>query len=130
MLVERRGERAVMVDGEPFTVTARADRLEEADGVVHVWDYKTGHAPTRKEIDSGLSPQLTLTAAIIAGGGFPGLPSTPGDLGYVRLTGREPPGESLVRVEAADALAAAEQVLDDLTRRVRAFRRESTPYRS
>lgn len=130
VLVERRGEHPVMVDGEPFTVTARADRLEEVDGVVHVWDYKTGHAPTRKEIDSGLSPQLTLTAAIIAGGGFPGLPSTPGDLGYVRLTGREPPGESLVRVEAAEAPAAAEQVLDDLTRRVRAFRRESTPYRS
>lgn len=128
VLVERRGERTLMIDGAPFTITARADRLEAGPEHVHVWDYKTGYAPTRKEMDAGFAPQLTLTAAIIAGGGFAEAGDRPGDLGYVRLTGREPPGEACLRVDAEEAGEAADAALEGLTRRVRRFRDPTTPY--
>ena len=48
----------------PFTLTARADRIEATpDGYGHILDYKTGKAPSKKEVQTGFSPQLTLTAA-------------------------------------------------------------------
>ena len=60
-------------DAGEFVLTARADRIElTRDGYAHVLDFKTGRAPTPKEIETGFSPQLTLTAAIVAGGGFAG----------------------------------------------------------
>ena len=43
----------------------------------------------------GLSPQLTLEAAILREGGFDDIPagSSVGELTYVRLSGNNPPGE-------------------------------------
>jgi ATP-dependent helicase/nuclease subunit B len=43
----------------------------------------------------GLSPQLTLEAAILKEGGFEGIPagSPVGELVYIRLSGNNPPGE-------------------------------------
>ena len=56
-------------------------------------DYKTGRAPTTKMVKTGFSPQLTLTAAILAGGGFREAGRVaPGDLTYLEITGRSPPG--------------------------------------
>jgi ATP-dependent helicase/nuclease subunit B len=55
----------------PFTVTAKADRIEPTpDGLAHILDYKTGAAPSKKQVETGFSPQLTLTAAILREGGF------------------------------------------------------------
>ena len=43
----------------------------------------------------GLSPQLTLETAILREGGFEGMPagSSVSQIGYVRLSGNNPPGE-------------------------------------
>ena len=42
-------------------------------------------------VETGFSPQLTLTAAIVARGGFEGVPARPpGDLVYLQVTGRKP----------------------------------------
>ena len=43
----------------------------------------------------GLSPQLTLEAAILREGGFEGIDAgaSVGELVYVRLSGNNPPGE-------------------------------------
>ena len=50
---------------------ARADRIEQlADGGYAILDYKTGQPPTEKQVRIGMSPQLTLEAAILRGGGF------------------------------------------------------------
>lgn len=97
--------------GRRFALTARADRIElRADGLLDVLDYKTGAPPSNPQVNSGLSPQLPLEAAIARSGGFEGVPATPvGGLTYVKLGGREPAGE--VRPVEADAGTAT--LVDD-----------------
>jgi len=134
--VEAQGSLTLDIAGAPFTLKARADRIEIADGRATVLDFKTGQEPSRKAVAAGFAPQLTLTAALLQAGGFPGLPPTPpGALTYVRLTGRGEIGK-VVEVGApttkdprtAEDLAA--EALDGLRRRVELFRNPDTPYRS
>jgi len=132
VLVEQKGELTYpLLDGSSFTLTARADRLELFDGGVHVLDFKTGRAPTAKEIETGFAPQLTLTAALLMGGGFEDLGMiAPGDLVYLRLTGRTPPGEEIVRASVGESEALAQAALDGLMSLVARYRRPTQPYRS
>jgi len=97
--VEREGSIALEIAGRPFRLSAKADRIEIGpDGLGHVLDYKTGRAPSAKMVRTGFSPQLTLTAAILAQGGFDGLAAAPpGELTYLEVTGRNPPGREEVR---------------------------------
>jgi ATP-dependent helicase/nuclease subunit B len=77
--------------------------LEAVEGEVNILDFKTGVAPTRAQVVSGFAPQLTLTAAIVAAGGFTEVgKAAPGQLSYVRLTGRND-GGSEDRVDRGDA---------------------------
>ena len=131
LLVEQKGVLIFKVAGEDFTLTARADRLELREDGVDVLDFKTGAAPSRRQVESGFSPQLTLTAAILAGGGFAEVgPAAPGELVYVRLTGGRRPGEELVRVKPGESGALAAAALDGLKRRVARFTSPDTPYPS
>jgi ATP-dependent helicase/nuclease subunit B len=140
---ERRDGRAIHVELEgaltvdapagPFTLKARADRIEiTRDGFGHILDYKTGRAPSKKEVATGFSPQLTLTAAILRHGGFTDLGRpTPGDLTYLEVTGRKPAGRVEVRAaagpESEDAAAAA---LEGLAKLVAKFDNPAQPYLS
>jgi len=100
--VEREGRLRLSVEGRTITLTAKADRIEiTPEGLGHVLDFKTGGAPSPKQINSGFSPQLTLTMAILTSGGFEGLKAYAGELTYLKVTGRKPPGEVLVRKAAA-----------------------------
>lgn len=109
--VEKSGELTLPLPGGPFTVTAKADRIEiDPQGFGHILDYKTGKAPSKKVVETGFSPQLTLTAAILQAGGFKGLGHPePGELTYLEITGRKPAGREEVRALPGDesALAAA-----------------------
>ena len=71
---EIRGEIPIPLDNErTFMLSARADRIERRnDGSYAILDYKTGQPPTGKQVRMGLSPQLTLEAAILREGGFDG----------------------------------------------------------
>jgi ATP-dependent helicase/nuclease subunit B len=101
--VEVTGEMDFHAGGVPHVLTAKSDRIEiTRDGVGHILDYKTGSSPSLKQIDTGFSPQLTLTAAILESGGFDGLKGTWGDLTYVKITGRDPPGLEETRKYAGD----------------------------
>ncbi|MES2034962.1 MAG: double-strand break repair protein AddB, partial [Pseudomonadota bacterium] len=101
--VEQSGRLPLTVDGRAFTLTAKADRIEiTPEGLGHVLDFKTGGAPSGKQIDTGFSPQLTLTMAMLLAGGFKGLKAYAGELTYLRVTGRRPPGEEIVRKKAGD----------------------------
>lgn len=101
--VEKGGQLVIRAEGRDFTLTAKADRIEiTPDGLGHVLDFKTGGAPSAKQIDTGFSPQLTLTMAILLSGGFEGLKADAGELTYLRVTGRQPPGEVIIRKDAGD----------------------------
>ncbi len=131
--VELKGERTIQAPAGPFKVTARADRIEvTADGHGHILDYKTGKAPSKKEVQTGFSPQLTLTAAILEAGGFPDLgPLKPGDLTYLEITGRRPAGKVETRAAAGDESAeAAARALEGLHKLVGRFDDPAQPYLS
>jgi ATP-dependent helicase/nuclease subunit B len=131
--VELKGERTIAAPAGPFKVTARADRIEvTTEGFGHILDYKTGKAPSKKEVATGFSPQLTLTAAILVSGGFSELgPLAPGDLTYLEISGRKPAGKVENRATAGDESAeAAALALEGLKRLVADFDDPSHPYLS
>jgi ATP-dependent helicase/nuclease subunit B len=87
----------------------------------------------------GLSPQLTLEAAILREGGFEGIPagSSVSELGYVRLSGNNPPGEQKpleLKVKQGDTAQPPDQAADEALRKlealIRAFDDESRAYTS
>jgi ATP-dependent helicase/nuclease subunit B len=137
LLIEVEGRMTVPSVGGAFVVTARADRIElDAHGAA-VIDFKTGKTPTAKQVRQGFAPQLTLTAAILANGGFaPHAPPTESaELLYVKVVGRKVPGTATdvslptkADPAGAGAVAMAEAALEGLTRRIAAFDNPETPY--
>ncbi len=137
--VEKEGRLTIDVDGTPFELRAKADRIEVGqDGRLHVLDYKTGAAPTPKVVRSGFAPQLTLTAAIAAAGGYKDIPKGEvGDLIYLQITGRRPAGKEELRSNAEGSVRdmppsgeMADQALEGLKSLIRRFRDPAEPYRS
>jgi ATP-dependent helicase/nuclease subunit B len=126
--------------GRQFRLRGRADRIERRpDGRYAILDYKTGAPPTGKQVRMGLSPQLTLEAAMLREGGFAGIPAggSVAELTYVRLSGNNPPGLEC-RLELArdrsetpqspdEAASEARAKLEALVRR---FDDENQPYKS
>jgi ATP-dependent helicase/nuclease subunit B len=133
IVVEAAGELTLDIGGRPFTVTAKADRIEPTpDGLAHILDYKTGAAPSKKQVETGFSPQLTLTAAILREGGFAEVGRRePGDLTYLRVTGRKPAGVEEVRATAGvDAQEAAIKALNGLRDLIERYDDPKQPYLS
>ncbi|MGA0605739.1 double-strand break repair protein AddB [Phenylobacterium sp. VNQ135] len=116
--VEKTGKLPIRVDGHEVVLGAKADRIEaDPQGYGHILDYKTGRAPSQKVVDAGFSPQLTLTAAILAHGGFADIGRlTPGELVYLEVTGRKPAGREEVRASVDESAEAAERALDGARR--------------
>lgn len=138
---EVRGEMKIALpEGRVFTLSARADRIEHrADRTFALLDYKTGQPPSGKQVYLGLSPQLTLEAAILRDGGFPDIPAgaTVSELVYVRLSGNNPAGEERVldlRSGRSDPPQlpddAADDALRELTALIRRYDNADEPYRS
>jgi ATP-dependent helicase/nuclease subunit B len=114
----------------PFTLSARADRIDVlGDGVVII-DYKTGPLPSDVEVRDGKAPQLPLEAAIALRNGFATIaPTRVHALAYIRVTGGEPPGEyRTIKGKDLDAGGLAEQALEGLQRLIADFDRQETPY--
>lgn len=138
---EIRGETKIYLDeGRAFTLSARADRIEHrADRTFALLDYKTGMPPTGKQVRMGLSPQLTLEAAILRQGGFEGIPAgaSVSELLYIRLSGNTPPGEERpveLKINRSDPPQfpddGADEALRKLEALVRRFDDEAQPYTS
>jgi ATP-dependent helicase/nuclease subunit B len=127
-------------DGRVFTLSARADRIEHlGNETFALLDYKTGNPPSGKQVYLGLSPQLTLEAAILRSGGFRDIPGggSVSQLVYVKLSGNNPAGDERVLELKAnrsdpDQLPddAADDALRELTALVRRYRNKSEPYSS
>jgi ATP-dependent helicase/nuclease subunit B len=138
---EIRGEIKIPLGNERiFTLSARADRIEQRrDGSFAILDYKTGQPPTGKQVRMGLSPQLTLEAAILREGGFDGIDAgaSVGELVYVRLSGNNPPGEQRsleLKIRNNDTPQPPDQAADyareQLEILVRKFENEDEAYTS
>jgi ATP-dependent helicase/nuclease subunit B len=138
---EIRGEIQIPLDNErTFYLSARADRIERRhDGTFAILDYKTGQPPTGKQVRMGLSPQLTLEAAILREGGFEGIPAgaSVSQLTYIRLSGNNPPGEQKLlelKINKGDTPqppdAAAAEARSKLEALIRAFEDEGQAYTS
>jgi ATP-dependent helicase/nuclease subunit B len=115
--------------GGPFTLVAKADRIERlADGRWALLDYKTGAPPSQKEVKAGFAPQLPLEAAIARQGGFADLPKAEiAQLVYWRLSGDRLGGEARP-IKDADPDALAEEALARLKALVARFDDPRTPY--
>jgi len=89
LALERRGEITLATPGGPFTLTAKADRIDRlSEGGAAIYDYKTGTPPAPKDIKARSRQQLHLEAAILAQGGFEGLEALEAKSGaYIGLSG-------------------------------------------
>ncbi len=130
--VESKGEWTLTLrDGSAFTLTAHADRLETSRaGAVSIIDFKTGRIPSKREVQVGFAPQLTLEAALAARGGFPALGAAAqvGEALYVGFGSDG--GLSVTRLEWNDR--SLPDVVDEhvtgLTALLSDFRRPDTGY--
>ncbi|SCB15520.1 DNA helicase/exodeoxyribonuclease V, subunit B [Bradyrhizobium yuanmingense] len=141
IVAETRGEISFMLDPQrSFRLSARADRIERRQGGGYaILDYKTGQPPTGKQVRMGLSPQLTLEAAILREGGFPDIDAgaSVSQLVYVRLSGNNPPGEERILElkykpgdEPQPPDTAAAEARAKLEALIRAFEDENQAYTS
>ena len=76
ILTEIAGKTRLECPAGPFTLTARADRLElRARGGPVIVDYKSGNPPSATDVARRTARQLPIEAVIAADGGFPGCPA-------------------------------------------------------
>ncbi|MGX5736479.1 double-strand break repair protein AddB [Bosea thiooxidans] len=62
-----------LVDGSEFRLSGRADRIElTREPALRIVDFKTGAPPSKKQVEKGFAPQLTLEAELAARAGFEG----------------------------------------------------------
>ena len=117
--------------GGAFSLTARADRIDDGDAGLVITDYKTGAIPSEKQVLSGRAPQLPLEAAIaVSDAGFPNLTGrTVQSLRYIRASGGEPPGEEKI-IGTKDVAGLAGNALQGLTALVALYDHAATPYRA
>src|SRR5262249_31511050 len=131
---ETRGAIEFPIGDRTFRLSARADRIEQhANGRFAVLDFKTGLAPSDKQVRIGIAPQLTLEAAILRNGGFNGIGAQTSleELVYVHLKGGDPAGKAVsVTFEDSTPDAAADHALGRLKGLAARFEDETTPYRA
>lgn len=134
------GKTVLEAIGGPFTLTARADRIDAsvAGGglALTITDYKSGAnvAKLSGKALAGLAPQLPLEAAIALDGGFTGLGSpaerpSVSELRYISASGGEPAGEEAA-IKTDDVADLAKAVRKGLMSLIDAFDDPDTPYRA
>jgi ATP-dependent helicase/nuclease subunit B len=125
---EVKGALEIQAPGGPFTLVAKADRIDVLrDGGLAVVDYKTGQPPSAKEVAAGYAPQLPLEAVMARHGAFPGIAAgEPVELSYWRLKGGVEGGEE--KSAGDDPRRLADEALEGLHGLIAAFDDPATPY--
>jgi ATP-dependent helicase/nuclease subunit B len=129
-LVEVSGSTVLDGPAGPFTLTARADRIDVTTAGAIITDYKTGAslAKLRKDAQDGFAPQLALEAAIAIASGFAGLATDRiAGLRYISASGGEPAGQE-IPLRAEDFAALASKARDGLQNLITQFDDPDTPY--
>jgi ATP-dependent helicase/nuclease subunit B len=132
LAAEVQGKIDIPLGERVFTLRARADRIERlAGGGYAILDYKTGQVPSEKQVRIGVSPQLTLEAAMLRHGGFGDIPAGASieELVYVSLKGGDPAGDDVpIDFKDGDANFHAERALEKLRAVAARFEDEQQPY--
>lgn len=130
-VAEAEGKLVLAGPAGPFTLTARADRIDVSASGLIITDYKSSQTldNLRRQAEQGTAPQLPLEAAIADAGGFAGVPAARIlGLHYISTSGGEPPGQDIpIDGDPMDLARAAQ---DGLARLIAQFDQESTPYRA
>ena len=128
--VELKGEMTIPRGAGPFLLTGRADRIDAFTGGGYaIIDYKTGAVPSKRDVNSGLAPQLPLEAAMIADGAFAGIPAGEvSELSYWKLSGGDPVGE--IRDAGDDPRVLAQVAYDGLRKLLERYDDPGVPYRA
>ncbi len=127
-LSECEGSLTLPAPGGPFTLTAKADRIDRlAAGGFLLVDYKTGSLPSNRELALGFAPQLPLEGAILRDGSFAAVTGGPAALEYWRLTGGVPAGQRCP-IGEDDPNALIQSVLSRVTALIERFDDPATPY--
>jgi ATP-dependent helicase/nuclease subunit B len=101
-------------------ISSRADRVEIGEGITII-DYKTGTPPSKKDVSTGIEPQLTVEALI-----FESLNGKKVDgLEYWKLDGKEFKETAFDEEEIEKMM---ESTRDGLTELIALFSRAETPY--
>ncbi len=134
-IVAYREVRGVHVFDDGRTLSGRADRIDVRPGnVAEVIDFKTGQPPSAAQVNSGLSSQLTLEAAILAKGAFnvdpnTAVPSVQTDALVYWQFGGSHPGETRIKTDA-DAMQKATEALAALEALLARYANPQQPYLS
>ena len=130
-VIEEEGAWTFDLDGRAYTLSARADRIDRLnDGAAYVIDYKTGKPPTLKQ-HSAFSPQLPLTALIVAESGFDALGAPPvAGFEYIRVVGGKSPAADNVGAQGEECADLMRKTREGLNALLRHFSDPSTPYPS
>lgn len=131
--VEVSGAWTLPINGVDFTLTAKADRIEAlADGSANILDFKTGAAPSKGQVETGFSPQLTLSGAILEAGGFAAIGARPtGELTYIEVRGRKPAGNVVIRGKGgADSTALVSAAAEGLAELIAEYDHPAATYDS
>ncbi|WP_321575867.1 double-strand break repair protein AddB [Sneathiella sp. P13V-1] len=129
---EAKGSMEIAAPYGRFRLTGTADRIDKNGiGEVSIVDYKTGGLPSDKEVEAGVSPQLSLEAVMAGKGGFADLgPDGVSviELLYIRLSGGDPAGEARPASKKVSVEELAEGAYEGLCRLIAQFDKEATPY--
>ncbi len=133
VVAETPGSLVIDAPAGPFTLTARADRIDVTSNALVITDYKTGAPPNDAKVNAFVAPQLPLEAAIALAStdqaGFDNVPRLAvAALRYIRASGGEPPGDEH-DVRTADVAKLAQSALEGLSRHIARFDDPATPYR-
>jgi ATP-dependent helicase/nuclease subunit B len=128
IVTEHEGALKVPGLGAPFTLTARADRIDVwRDGGLTIIDYKTGTLPKKEDIELGFAPQLTLEAAMALAGAFEGVAGTEiAELAHWKLSGNRD-GGTIDRIKG-DLMTLADDAKAGLAALVRDFSDDNAAY--
>ena len=142
LLVEERAHRSAIIESlsecqgrwtflaskGPFTITAKADRIDRlTDGSFLLVDYKTGGVPQAVTVRAGFAPQLPLEGAILRDGGFGGVTGRAAALEYWRLSGGRPAGERRP-IDEGEPDALIDRVVARVKALIERFDDPDTPY--
>ena len=128
VLTEETGALEIDAIAGGFKITAKPDRIDFREDIgLSIIDYKTGSPPNKKQVNSGLSPQLPLEALIAMAGNFKGIPSQDVcQLMYIQLSGGRNPGKEMAIDLDISELTA--KTIEGVHRLLTRFANPETPY--